>query len=294
MFSERRPMRRLFYLLMAMALTVVGTQAQGPATTTISEIHYRGSGRAVARVSNPASIAAQAHVGDDGIRSVLRHMKEPPARTASDCENAALTILEGATGTAWEGEYDAWSDFLPGGAADIFPGDGLQVNAASRGISLQAVVRSVEVDVWDLADDRSKYKIKFADDNAVPLGFQFEAAKIAASLESSLDLAAVPNTQIGNIFLTDLTAAVITAVSSTTISVDAGGPPPTGGGIEVRWSDEGWGPGNSRNLVGRFGTEIFTVPRLSAVQTIFLQQYDGSTPPKYSRYSASLHIDYPL
>ena len=63
---------------------------------------------------------------------------------------------------------------------------------------------------------------------------------------------------------------------------------------EVRWSDEGWGPGNSRNLVGRFGTEAFTIPRLSAVQTIFLQQYDASAPPKYSRYSTSLHVDYPL
>lgn len=113
-------------------------------------------------------------------------------------------------------------------------------------------------------------------------------------MESLLDLSAVANTQVGNIFLADLTEAVITAVTSTTISVDAGGPPPTGGGFEVRWSDEGWGPGNSRNLVGRFGTETFTLPRLSAVQTIFLQQYDASTPPKYSRYSASLHVDYPL
>jgi hypothetical protein len=63
---------------------------------------------------------------------------------------------------------------------------------------------------------------------------------------------------------------------------------------EVRWSDSGWGPGNSRNLVGRFGSETFTLPRLSRVQTVFLRQYDASTPPKYSRYSAALHVDYPL
>ena len=294
MLEECRPMGRLFYLLLAMVLLVTGAQAQGPATTTVSEVHYRGSGRAVTRVTNPAGIAALARGSDDGIRSVLRHVKEPAARTATDCENAALAILEEATRTAWKGEYDTWSDFLPGRAADIFPGDGLQVNATSRGASFQAIVREVEVDLWDLTGERSRYKIKFADDNAKSLGFQFETATIAKSLEALLDLTAVPNTQVGNIFLADLTAAVITAASSTTIGVDAGAVPPSGGGVEVRWSDRGWGPGNSRNLVGRFGTQTFTLPRLSRVQTVFLRAYDASTPPKYSRYSTALHIDYPL
>jgi len=63
---------------------------------------------------------------------------------------------------------------------------------------------------------------------------------------------------------------------------------------EVRWSDFGWGPGNNRNLIGRFTTQTFTIPRLSQVQDCYLQQYDGSNPPKYSRYSAALHLDYPL
>ena len=63
---------------------------------------------------------------------------------------------------------------------------------------------------------------------------------------------------------------------------------------EVRWSDSGWGPDNNRNLVGRFTTQTFTIPRLSRVQDCYLQQYDASTPPKYSRYSAALHVDYPL
>jgi len=63
---------------------------------------------------------------------------------------------------------------------------------------------------------------------------------------------------------------------------------------EVRWSDAGWGPANDRNLVGRFGTQGFTLPRLSRVQSCFLRQYDASVPRKYSRYSTALHVDYPL
>ena len=265
-----------------------------PAPNQLLEVHYRGSGRALARIANPASIAAHANGSDDGIRSAVRHAKSPMARTASDCENAALAILEGATGAAWEGEYDAWSDFLPGAATDIFPGDALQVNAASRGESFLAIARAVEMDFVDLVGERSRYKIRFADDGAVPLGFEFLAGAGVASLGVALDLAAVPNTQVGNIFLGDLTDAAITAVSSTTISVDAGIAPASGGGIEVRWSDSGWGPGNSRNLVGRFSTRTFTLPRLSRAQTVFLQQYDASTPRKYSRYSAALHVDYPF
>ena len=63
---------------------------------------------------------------------------------------------------------------------------------------------------------------------------------------------------------------------------------------EVRWSDSGWGPGNDRNLVGRFSIQTFTVPRLGTVQSYFLRQYDASSPTRYSRYSAALHLNYPL
>lgn len=63
---------------------------------------------------------------------------------------------------------------------------------------------------------------------------------------------------------------------------------------EARWSDASFGPGNDRNLLGRFTTQTFTLPRLARSQTFFLRQYDASIPPKYSRYSAALHIDFPL
>jgi hypothetical protein len=261
-----------------------------PAANEAITVHYRGQGRAMTRVTNPAGIAAAQNGSDDGVRATLRHVKVPPARTASDCENAALAIFDDAAGTAWEGEYDTWSDFLPGGGADIFPGDALQVNAASRGAAFRAIVREVEVTVKDLAGEHSAYKIKFADDSAKSLGFEFDAAKIA----SLPRVTAMANTQVGSVFLGSLTAAEITQIGSTTITVDAGAAPPVGGGIEVRWSDIGWGAANDRNLVGRFASQNFTVPRLSKVQSCFLRQYDASVPAKYSRYSTALHVSYPL
>jgi len=122
------------------------------------------------------------------------------------------------------------------------------------------------------------------------VGAEFEAAKTKPPLMVTQFL----NTQIGNTYLADLTAAQITQATSTTMSIDAGTAPPAGGGIEVRWSDSGWGPGNARNLIGRFTTQTFTIPRLSQIQNCYLQQYDNSTPPKYSRHTAALHVDYPL
>ena len=261
-----------------------------PATNQQIEVRYRGTGRAIARVTNPASVTAQTRGVDNGVHGAVRHVKLPPARTASDCENAALAILDDTINPAWKGQYDTWSDFLPAGATDIFPGDALAINVSSRSANFVAIVNEIEITCNDLAAEHSFYKIKFANDAARQLGFEFEAAKIALPFDATeLTIA-----QVGSHYIADLTAAAVTQITSTTVNIDAGVTPPAGGGIEVRWSDEGWGAYNDRNLLGRFATQTFTLPRLAKVQDYFLQQYDASNPPKYSRYSAALHVDYPL
>ena len=64
--------------------------------------------------------------------------------------------------------------------------------------------------------------------------------------------------------------------------------------LEVRAHDYGWGEANDRNLLGRFSTQTFSLPRLGRTQNYFLRLYDNSSPPRYSRYAAALHVDYPL
>jgi hypothetical protein len=260
-----------------------------PAANELIEVKYRGSGRATARVTNPASIAALAQGSDDGVRSVLRRVKEPAPRTAADCENAALALLDDHGGTGWAGEYQVWSDFLPGGQ-DVFPGDAMSVNAASRGAALQAVVREVDIEVKDPSGEHCSYAIRFADDACQPLGFEFETSGLA----TVPDVSAVTADSVGSNFLPELTGAEIIEVTSTSLAVDVGVVPPAGGGIEVRRTDLGWGPDNDRNLAGRFTTQTFTLDRLARTQGYFLRPFDGSTPPKYSRYSVALYVDYPL
>lgn len=261
-----------------------------PAPNELIEVQYRGLGRALARVTDPDRIAALQNGSDDGVRGLVRLVQAPSPRTSADCENAALALLDDAIGTAWSGEYATWSDFLPGNAEDIFPGDAVNVSVASRAAAFQGIVREVEIEIKDVNAGHSLYTVRFADDVAAPLAFEFRTGTVALPLS----LTSMTTAQVGTLFLPDLTAAEITAATSTSANVDAGVTPVTGGGIEVRWTDFGWGQDNDRNLVGRFSTQTFTLARLGAVQNYFLRQYDNSVPPRYSRYTTALHLKQPL
>jgi hypothetical protein len=193
-------------------------------------------------------------------------------------------------GQGWSGEYQAWSKFLPEGAEDIFPGDGLAVNVASRGASFLGIVREVNVELIDLGGENFRYALKFVDAGDPSLAFAFGTAAI----KQAKVLPPTDVSQVGNVYLADLTNADFTTVTSTTVTIDAGWTPPTGWGIEVRYSDTGWGTSNAGNLIGRYTTSSFTLSRYARAQDYFLRSYDNSAPPRYSRYSAALHVDYPL
>jgi hypothetical protein len=250
-------------------------------------VAYRTSSRAMARVQDPNSIAQHAQGSDQGRRIYVRHLKLPPAPTSIDCENAACALLDDAVQTAWQGEYQVPTNSL---ALDAIPGDAVQVSVPSREAAFTAVVRQVNLQVMSLRDDRCQYTIKFANDAAEPLAFDLTEITLPAPLTTIYNT----GTPSSSLYIASLTSAQVTNVIATEITMDAGVAPPAGGGIEVRRSDGGWGPSDSDNLAGRFNTQTFVLPRLSRVQGYYLRQYDGSTPPKYSRYSALLHVDYPL
>ncbi|HEY3973747.1 MAG TPA: hypothetical protein VGM18_12130 [Candidatus Sulfotelmatobacter sp.] len=263
-----------------------------PVLNTLIVASYRGTGRAVAEVENSASVTRLQSGTDDGLRGIVRAIKAPSARTQVDCENAALAILDDAGGLAWMGRYEIWSDFLPGAAADIFPGDGLAVNITSRNAVFGAIVRTVSIEIVDPADDRGMYTIEFANDLAAPLALQDQASATIIPLQDMP--VRLATTQVGAYYLADLTGAEITQVTSTTVSVDVGMAISGGLGVEVRAHDYGWGVSNDRNLLGRFSAQTFNLARLARTQTYFLRLYNSASPPQYSRYSAALHVDYPL
>jgi hypothetical protein len=259
-----------------------------PASNELISVHYRSSGRAAARLTDPGSIAQHARGIDDGVRGTVRKVKSPPAWNSADCELAALALLDDSDKPGWTGEYQAWSGFLPGGATDIFPGDLLQVHVPSQAPSFNAIVREVDLELRDLRGERSLYTLRFDDQGAASLAMEFETAQVA----SPLNLIASTVGAQQEVFLPDVSGAEVIATSSTTITIDAG-VAPIAGGFEVRLTDYGWGPDNDRNLLGRFVTQSFTVPRFGHAQTCYVRQFDSSSPTRYSRFSSALHIDYP-
>ena len=261
-----------------------------PVLNEAIQVRYRTSGRAAARVQDAASMSALQSVNDDGTRGKAVRLKLPAARTSADCENAAVLLLQQAASTAWKGEYKCWSDFLPGDAADVFPGEAVEIDAPSRGGQVWAIVREVEASVRDLSGEHAEYTIRFANDLASPVAFEFETGQ--AGIPASLKTVALTN--VGSNYLPDLTRAEIVQATSSSVTIDCGTAPIAGGAIEIRWSDSGWGPDNDRNLIGRFSTQTISVPRLGEVQSFFVKQYDGSSPAKYSRNATALHIDVPL
>jgi hypothetical protein len=260
-----------------------------PAANETVEVTYRNRGHAMTRVINSQSIAAHKNAADDGVRGSVRHIAAPVPRTSADCEIAALALLDDA-GTGWAGEYKAWRQFLPGAAPDIYPGDGLTVAVPSRTASFLAIVREVELGIFDIAGENVQHTLRFVDAGDPSLSFSFATALV----RQSQALPPVEMTQVGNNYLADLTSAEVTTITSTTVTIDAGVTPTGGGGIEVRYSDTGWGAGNNRNLLGRFTSSSFTLPRFARAQDYFLRSYDSSSPAKYSRYTTALHVDYPL
>ena len=250
-------------------------------------VSYRASARAIARVQDANSIASHNVGVDAGRRSVVKKMKLPSAATSIDCENAALALLDDTVQPAWAGEYSIASDCLA--ANDVLPGDAVQVATASRHANFAAIVREVGVQLTSLARDRSEYAIRFANDAAQLLAVEFSQA----TLPDPLPIAFTTTGPSSLLYLPDLTAAQVTDVIDTEITIDAGTAPPTGGGIEVRRTDGGWGATSDGNLVGRYTSRSIELPRLSRIQEYLLRQYDGSSPTKYSRRSALVHVDYP-
>jgi hypothetical protein len=259
--------------------------AHVPAPDEKIVVQYRSRGRAQARLVDNDSIASEAQGEDNGVRGLVRRIVAPIARTSEDCRNAALAVLDDATQTAWMGEYRTWSDFLPSGS-DIFPGDALAVQAPSRGADFTAIVRVVEMEAR-LEGDQFQYRIVFANEAAEPLALELDSA----GFFQPPDAVAV---DAETLVLPSLSAAEITAVTSTDVTVDTFTDPPPGGGFEVRWSDSGWGLENDRNLIGRFSTQVFTLVRLSRTQTYYVRAFDSSPVPSYSQESVVLHVNYPL
>ncbi|HEY0760262.1 MAG TPA: hypothetical protein VGD59_13505 [Acidisarcina sp.] len=254
-----------------------------PAAGELITVTYRTSGRAVARLSSAASIAAETRAAMPGISRWTGSVVRPAARSSADCENAALAMLSFTAdrNAAWQGVYTAYN--LQNGS-DVWPGDVLAVASPSAGVTTSLVVRSVRVDLRSGVPETAKYTIQFANDWAEELSM-----KLSAAVPS--DAWIPPLAHAGVAVLANLLSLTTGVVSGASIPISVGMNAPVGGGFEVRRSDWAFRPGNDPDLVLRSPVPNFTIPREGTVEQYYIRMYDASMPPLYSRFSSAIFVN---
>ena len=251
-------------------------------------VFYRGSHRAVARLQDAASVAAEALGGAAGTSRWLGKVLEPMARSSVDCESAAEAVLAFAASrtAAVAGTYNTINP-----AADIWPGDILAITSA--GVTSSLLVRSVVVEDSHAVPEVRNYTVKFANDWATEWA---DGLGLKLSEEIAED-AVLPQTALSapGAVLANLQQLAVTSLTTTAITVDAGIAPPAGGGFEVRRKDWEFGAGvDGADLVLRSPVATFIIPRAAQVERYYVRMYDASTPRLYSRFSSAIGVNAPV
>ena len=247
-------------------------------------VNYRTAGRAVGRAVNTASQQALAQAGSPTVAAWIGSVTDPPARSSADCLNAALAIEQAAAGVSalWSGTY---SGNRVSFAADVWPGDTLQLNAPSMSMDAQVVVRTVKVSYRASYPDSVAYSITFANDWADDLAIKTSTTVPA---DAWLPAAIAPS------FPGNLNALTVTTLNGSTVAINTGVTPPAGGGFEIRRRDFAFMAGEDPGLVSRATLPNITFSRETANDRFYIRVYDGSTPPNYSQFSTALFINLPL
>jgi hypothetical protein len=264
------------------------TAASEPVLNEMIEVIYRAPALACGRAIAPLSVAALKNTEDSGTRAMVAHVSAPAPRSSLDCEQAARALLDDLTQAGFTAEYQAWAGMLPGGASDVQPGEQWNITAAMWGVSSSAIVREVGITFEALSDEFARFAVKLANEAAKPIACQFSRSKhnslvpvVSSNLQDSISSrpAGLPN-------------ARLTTWSASSMTLDAGSDPITGGGFEVRVEgDWGWGTTIDRNLVGRYTSRTITLANTGVTQSLYLRQYDASTPPQYSVYSTIVNLE---
>jgi len=258
---------------------------------------YRAEQRAVTRIANAASVAAEANSAAPGTAQWLGKVLKPVSRSTADCEAAALAVLSFATSrsAAIAGSYTAVNpqQATGSGTGDIWPGDVLALT--QNGATLSVVVRKVEIDRAPCFPEALTYKAAFANDWAEALGLTLSEVIAADAIlpETPQTTAQFPAGTNGTV-LANLQQLQVVSATTTALQVDAGQAPPAGGGFEVRRRDDAFGPNIAQDLVLRSPVRSFSIPREAQVERYYVRMYDGSTPPLYSRFSSAVFLNLPV
>ena len=232
-------------------------------TITVS---YRLRSRAIARLEDAASVAAEAAGGMPGhgalagqgpppARPLQRRLRERRRGRPQPCHPAGPPPLQAVTPRSIQPQTYG-------------PGDVFSITA--NGQTLNVVVRQVSIVDGNTVPELLTYRIAFANDWADSLGVTLSEAIAPDSF-----LPPTAETAPGAV-LANLQQLTVASATTTALQIDAGTNPPTGGGFEVRLRDWDFGPGVNQNLVLRSPVRSFSIPRSAQVERYYVRSFDAS------------------
>lgn len=255
------------------------------------------SGHAVSRIQDPVSIANEAAiVGDDGTRTAVISDMQPLPRTSDETDLAGAAQIQDREAVQYDGGYTVESYFAD--PTQDYPRSGKYFNVTSpqRGLSgTQLLVRSVKITVLELFQEILMYDISFGQDLYLEKLLRRFTPVTGQNILEQSETAVAPDPQnlpvattVFSTYLDNLQQAKLSFINGTQVTVDLGAPPITG--VEVRRSDTGWGQ-NSVNVIGRFTTQKFVLPRTLLDQTWYMRLVNG---PQTSRFTRAFRVNYPM
>ncbi len=249
-------------------------------------VTYRVAAPSVARMATN-SPGGEGGSGTPAVSQWVGHAVRPPARSAVDCENACLALLNFSSNpsASWKGEYSYYNLQNQG---DIWPGDALNFDSPATGLNTNVIVRAVTVKSTSSYPEVLNYDVKFANDWADTI-----ALKLSDAISPDVILPLTAETSPGS-YLANLNGLQIVSISSTTITVNANVTPPVNGGFEVRSLDYTFGASTHEDLVLRSPVANFTITRAADEEQFYIRMYDGSNPPLYSRLSSAIFTNVPI
>jgi hypothetical protein len=245
-----------------------------PALNDLVRLSYRRAGSAIGRVVDRDSVNTESSTWlDNGYRSAVRSDLTPRPRNAAECEAAAAVIVAENAYQHYEGDYTQWSTYLSGEprAGALFEFQNLTV-ADFQTEEITSVVTTLE-SVTPV--ERFKHQISFG----VPDHLQRFLSRVTEPIGAFQRNVGAGNpvevdvNSVGLVYAPDVTKPYLVTWDDSLLYINTGQALAANGlWFEVRYTDDGWGVDDGKNLVTRTTSQTFSVPRNSKGRLFFIRQ----------------------
>lgn len=238
--------------------------SQIPPKDVLIRLSYRAAGSAVGRAVNRTSVYTESvKWGDNGYRSQVRTDFSPRPRSSGECEMAAASLVQENSTQHYDGTYTQYSPYF---SAEPTSGSVIKfINTSGDLAALQAEeISQVSTAFICKNPELFEHEVQFGKpDHSRQLMQQFSSTKGVFQRSSGNNNGMIP-VDIGvngDPYADDVVKPSLVIWDDSNLYFDAGEDLGTSKCWEIRYTDEGWGCDDGKNLISRVVSRTFTVPR---------------------------------